>query len=364
MNIPKPDDLTIEITKPAKKVLGDVPAAYDLDKSEYQYFLAKPEHSTSFVIKKSADGSEEQFAPASILGAGGFGRVRLFISKQDQSHVFAVKNVLHDNQIQSRALPFGVEGRVRASIREIEYLARVNPGLAPYLLKTFINDAGEFDNRMLMPYFPGQTLLDFVLGKVKTVAEFALLMLKIAQEVKRVHQLGLYHGDLRSGNFIINHAEQKEFGMRSFTVTIIDFDHGGEIGKRWQDSVEPGTLSDAEIMLFDCDEGYDVSSLRHWMNMSRSNTYIAIPDADQQIDKHFPAFRQFISPKFNKKYEPIQELDEFIIQMTANLETWDSRQRYEARLKNTSSTLFHERKRSVDEVDALAAEWEAKTIRL
>lgn len=343
------------------KIKDSIPAAYDLDQSEYQYSLSKRGRSTSFVVKgKGAE--QETFVPVSTIGKGAFGRVRLFRSQQNNKHMFAVKNVLPPDD-DAPATQAEVDGKVRASLREIDYLARVNPDLNPYLLKHFIDEAGNYDHRLLMPYIPGNTLMDFSITFISTAAEFALLMLKAAQAVARVHQLGLYHGDVRDGNFIISFADVKEFGMRSFTVRMIDFDHGGEIGKRWSDGIA-GALSSFELILDDLNEESDVSDLRAWMLLCKNDLYITIPTAERNLNKYFPAFRQFLNTPIGK-YVPVRALHDFINHMTANLQDWEQANNMKISDKKRAGSqlnLFAEKPQEIKADDLIAQEFEINSL--
>lgn len=357
MHIPIPD--FPEYERPELKV-AETPAAYDLDKSEYQYHLAEEGRSTSFIIKKSNGEKFVPAFPAPILGQGGFGRVRLFISEQDSSQMFAVKNALRQSKSESQA---DINGKVRASIREIDYLAKVHPGLSPYLLMNFINK-NRFDNRMLMPYFRGTTLQDFVITYLSRTEEFALLMLKVAQEVARVHQLGLFHGDIRSGNFIIERTKTLEFGIPSFIVRMIDFYLGGEIGKDRFEGVT-GQLSHDELFTCDLNERVDVADLCWWIQICKSDLYLTIPVADQEIEQKFPAFREFFKcASAGEDVEvPVSKLHDFISQLTENLRTLEKLNKLKDSDEMPSYSeylnLFSHHKTSSSEDDEIAKEWNA-----
>jgi serine/threonine protein kinase len=342
---------------------------HDMSHSQFSYYPAGTVKQHSFIMRSGKD-ILETYQPKRELGRGANGVVRLFHSKEERpDQPLAVKSPLgieSQGEVGDEEYQEYIDALVRATNREVMYFSRLYPELSPCLVEHFINDDNQYDNRMLMPYLPGKTLSYFVKTEIHSAPAYALMMLKISQEVARLHEMGLYHGDLRSGNIMIQQSDKMEFGMPSYTVHLIDFDHGGEIGKDRFADVE-GDIAFFEICYMGVNHQTDIMYLQLWFNFCKVNFLFRYPDEKGRLLENFPAFTQF-SAQGDDVEMPVPEpekLKKFIADLTENLSAWqltnrfngDHKQRYTANLG-----LFPMRKTSRVDEERIAEQWEANHV--
>ncbi len=359
----------------------DKPAAYNLETSAFQYNRATS-RSNSFIIHQ-ADSGVETYQPQCELGFGNNGRVRLFASQQHPEKVLAVKNPQSPPGSDDQGSDAShclvsqdeIQGFARVTNREIFYLSQAYPQLSPYLVQHYVNNNATHDFRMLMPYFKGKTLIEFIKNEINHAGHLALLMLKVAAEIDRIHKLGLYHGDLRSGNFICDHSSMIEYGLTSFTVTIIDFDHGGEIGKDRFTGLDEGEgIAFFEIFMYGISEFTDILHLMQWMHES-IKVYETHRGRDADLSKNFPALEKFLEKfikqgdnddtcKWIKFTESLTSnaIPDFIGQLTGNLSKWHHHlsPAPEKKVAKPALKLFFRKSKEID----METQWKASEFQL
>ncbi len=224
----------------------------DMAKSPYRYFEHTPERQASLIELVNAGGEKETFSQFTPLAHGKHGDVRTVVSAQSGS-TFAVKRMTINPGYLDRPNQEELSDYIEFVNHEMQFLSAAYPGCGPYLVKHFINADGDYDYRILMPYFPGKQFNQFVAEEIKTPAEFALLILKITEEIIRIHKLGFYHGDLHPGNILCRKNGKQEFGIDSFDVHFVDFSLA--------DKISDPKICSRPVGSFIIDDVYDVSWL-------------------------------------------------------------------------------------------------------
>ncbi len=146
----------------------------------------------------------QRYQPKEILGAGGFGTA--FLCHDNKREMKVVIKTIHTADL-SRSLQ---EVRNEAST-----LIQLNDQAIIDLL-----DFDYMNNRpyMVMDYFPGMTLEDYVKRNGPlSLADLIEVAQEIARAMQSAHQKGVFHRDLKPANILVRKQEEK------WTVKIIDF---------------------------------------------------------------------------------------------------------------------------------------------
>lgn len=186
-----------------------------LPKVEYtKHTKHEMKRSDSFVKFTASDGSTTLYKPSKELGRGKYGKVTLFT---DGYHHLVVKKPLRQfKRLKSEAIATQL---AEGAEREFHYTKLAYPDKRPYSLikyKAKNNtepDIHYFEYRMMLPFVNGVTLYDLSL----TQPDPDILLLSfyhIAKEVKRLHDLGIIHGDLSCNNIMIKSP---------YKIRLIDF---------------------------------------------------------------------------------------------------------------------------------------------
>ena len=158
------------------------------------------------------DGAVAIFKPVRELGAGAYGLVRLF-KRTDGQEEIAVKS------IRCNVVVDDCSRLTRELNREVAFNQRAYPDNFSELFEfmTRENDRLNYINYHLMPYVKGETV-DLLIPKSTCLHQLANMILKIAQEVDRIHGVGIIHGDLNPRNIMIHCGENG-----AVVVRLIDF---------------------------------------------------------------------------------------------------------------------------------------------
>ena len=165
--------------------------------------------SVTLVAQESESGIPdiETYMPEKFIGKGAYGSVRLFASQNTPSKKLVVKQSMMTSA-DEKLSGYSIFVDAHEANHELDFLKRAYPDDGPYKLKHYvINGGAGYDYRMVMPFVPGKTIDKTVL-EARSPAECAQLLLAIAIEMQRIHELGIVHGDARPGNIIID--TQKE----------------------------------------------------------------------------------------------------------------------------------------------------------
>lgn len=163
------------------------------------YQPSKKRHSFFISINKNTN-QLSNFKPEKEIGVGGFATVRLF--KSDEGETIAVKTP-KDNK-------YGFYHRQKELKNELNFNKLAYPS-ETYAAFEF---PGNFDYRFVMPYVDAKTVRTIFL-KTTCHAELAHLILLMATELQRLHDLRILHKDIHENNIMISQDRRQ--------VRFIDF---------------------------------------------------------------------------------------------------------------------------------------------
>ena len=155
------------------------------------------------------------FKPGKELGRGSYGIVRLFQSADGQE--IAVKSLVHSFvNIQW----FMSNKQELSTKREAEFNQKAYPNDPISEIFGFVINKDRqsiYTNRYVMSYIKGEKA-GALIPKIKTAQQLAIITLKIALELDRLHQIDIIHSDLHFANIMINYDEHE-----NILVRLIDF---------------------------------------------------------------------------------------------------------------------------------------------
>lgn len=155
------------------------------------------------------------FKPVQELGRGSYGIVRLFRSSEGQElGVKSLKNPITNTPWFGQD-QLGLNIKREAQFNQIAYPNDPLSEIHEFHRNT--NGHSHYTNRFIMAYIKGDTAKP-ALMKVTSPHLLAHISLKIAQELERIHQLGIIHGDLYHSNIMIHCDDNKNVAVR-----LIDF---------------------------------------------------------------------------------------------------------------------------------------------
>ena len=168
---------------------------------------------------------KQKYELISILGTGGFGRVRLFRDKKNIEMKFAIKTVKKD--LMNRHA-------MKSLIREVEILRKLDhPNIVNYI-ETYED---EMFINIVMEYIPGDNLLKIISNKTynefgeKDINEIITVLLKT---VHFIHKNNTVHRDLKPNNILFSIPGNYQ------SLKLIDF--GLSIGNSEKDTYRVGSL--------------------------------------------------------------------------------------------------------------------------
>ncbi len=177
----------------------------------------------SFYIEADKAGNPlSLFFESSTLSKGRFGQVRLF--KSETGEMCAVKSPrkvekLHESVKKEENMSL---------LRGLRLYARAYPEDRRFGLFDFNVREGRcywHNNRVIQDYIAGQTFGALWENGDLTAHVFPKLVLVIAEELDRIHALGIVHMDVHPWNIMVQQVKD------DFTVRLIDFDLACEKGR-------------------------------------------------------------------------------------------------------------------------------------
>lgn len=179
-------------------------------------YVSTRERRDSFVeITDNETGEILKFEPEMQLGSGSYGLVRLF---SHNGNKIAVKSP-HKKSTQELNRKDVKEKHVDTN-HEFALMQQAYPDESPFFLTQFEGKANikEYfhDYRMIIPFFTGAKLADYF-SDVAHTKDMAVLLLRVACELLRLHSIGIIHGDVSENNIIV-HVDNAEI-----TIYFIDF---------------------------------------------------------------------------------------------------------------------------------------------
>ncbi|MBA3536992.1 MAG: ankyrin repeat domain-containing protein [Tatlockia sp.] len=231
----------------------------------------------------SVDKFEEssyRFTQVKKLAEGKSGGVRLFENAEGQK--IAVKSPINDylglNAFQIKLL----HGRMK---REFNFYKLAYPDDNELSRLFKIGNEEIYTNRFIMPFIEGEEADKFI-SKISCTFQLAKIVLQLAIEINRIHEIGILHGDLHKKNILI---------QSDFSVRIIDFGRSYFLNEKSMNSMAVGprgTLWYAPELFRDKtlkpDTSQDVFSFGWFLNKELTNH-----PAHQQFFELFPSVKTF-----------------------------------------------------------------------
>ncbi len=188
----------------------------------------KPKKSTSYVdITDTLTKETKRFQFSKNLGEGTYGYVRLFVNGDDKIAVKALKEdekgIEEGREEKLRHLTKKEVGELQENMTsEMTLMREAYPDDPHYWLGHYVEPEKDrknflYDCRMIQPFVAGLKLDDFA-KSIDDPEELALLMLRVAEELNRIHvEAGIIHGDAGARNIIVKRNKD------DFDIHFLDF---------------------------------------------------------------------------------------------------------------------------------------------
>lgn len=263
--------------------------------NHYVVYYTHADNQEALVILDTVTGNSETLHPEYHMGAGGFGSVMKFSS---DNYTFAVKKPkdgwikMHEDQADFDAY----KNHKKWMSHEYKYLRLAYPNNGPYVLQQLRdvkNNLRRYSYRLIMPVIPGQELEKHLL-KFRGADHLAQTLLRVAEEIQRIHNLGIIHGDIRTGNILVNPININ--GKEDVRVHLLDFYMAHKIGKNapFDDSDNPYVAPERLRWDVAGHPSQDVFSLAITIQYALTEIRRLDKTIDAQIQKHFPAIKEFM----------------------------------------------------------------------
>ncbi len=338
----------LPVDKASIRILG---GAYKLGNAlnpEINYRRKKITREQSFIELTSLNTGERRiYKPESLLGKGGFGRVRLFRDESNPARTLAVKSLNFNSDLVGED-QYGLLHDVLAIGMEMHFLKLAYPGESPYGVKIIYDKQGRLDYRAVMPVVSGLNLLTTVINIIANPAQFAALALRVMQEIHRLHELGIIHCDINLNNMLIEKTPAFEYGLPVFKVHFIDF---GSASNRNEDApisfgknlfTPPELIRNDEVIL-PAEPSLDIYSLAHAFGLSLA--FRGQRDANflNVINKQFPSISRLCTKGISENPQDRPDLNSNIELLTNELKQWHNKQHYKQqnliRFSNISASM-------------------------
>ena len=151
---------------------------------------------------------KKKYEYISLLGNGGFGKVRLFRDKNFKNLKYAIKTIKKD-YLNSHL--------IQCIIDEIKILRSLDH---PNIVKYFETYEDENLIHIVMEYIPGQNLLDLLTSRKKknfTEHQICLMITSILKAILFLHRANIIHRDLKPENILFSNID--DFS----SLKLIDF---------------------------------------------------------------------------------------------------------------------------------------------
>lgn len=176
---------------------------------------AKPKRTISFLnVTDTKTKQTKRFDFSKNLGEGTYGYVRMFVNGEDKIAVKALKEFkekdgtvcddLH-HLSKEEAAEWQRDMDSEFTLMREAYPAEPYFSIHHYQEREKNKDGFIYDCRMTMPFISGMKLPDFANNQIKDPREMAKLMLRVTQELQRLHvETGIIHGDAGGRNIMVN----------------------------------------------------------------------------------------------------------------------------------------------------------------
>ncbi len=293
------------------------------DTNRYVVFYTAANDTEAVVVLDTLTGNSETYHPEKRMGAGGFGSVIKFTFG---SQMFAVKKPKQDwiKMREDQSDIDAYKNHKKWMKHEYKYLSLAYPDNGPYVLQQLRGikkNLRRYSYRLIMPVVPGKELEKHQ-KTFRRADQIAVAFLRIAEEIQRIHNLGIIHGDIRTGNILIEPT--KINGKDDVSVHLLDFYMAHKIGKNapFDDSNNPYVAPERLRWDVAGHPSQDVFSLAITFKDALSQITRADKTIDSQLDKHFPAIKDLIKRGQSITISHRPSLPEFISTLRQQLHAY------------------------------------------
>ncbi len=172
-----------------------------------------------------------------------------------------------------------------------------------------------YEYRYIMPFYTGETAYH-LLPQITCVRRIAEIIVKIAEELDRIHRIGIIHGDLNPSNIMIYFDENK------ITIQLIDFEYSYSINDQlaiaWSSDLSGHYWFAPEL----CTEKHEVkphSNQDVFGFAFALNMMLPSNPSYENLMQSFPSIRAFICTALSEAPMFRPSLSEFNHQLTKEL---------------------------------------------
>ncbi|HTM62928.1 MAG TPA: ankyrin repeat domain-containing protein [Gammaproteobacteria bacterium] len=266
----------------------------------------------SIIVLNTQTGAAEIYTEWGIIGKGGYGVIH--------EYQCGVKRLVL-KELHSKWVKIDDEYAHRVMLKDLEHefklLALIYPENGPYVLQQFNGNGksnGLFSYRMIMPYIPGG-YFDIMLNDLADSYDKACLLLRILEELQRIHDHGYIHGDIRKGNILIEKVQNG--AVKDYKVRFIDFNFATRIGKPVSYFLHNREEIPPEAKLFDvaAQPSYDIYMLSWWLSQLNYKP---------GLSKKFPSICRLIQNGIKNNPSLRPELPEIIKALRADIAKYEA----------------------------------------
>lgn len=294
---------------------------------KFEYVRSTKRHDS--IIKEFDLRTENSSTYTAIqwLGGGAYGDVRLFSNGE---HQLAVKSpapavCLNAEEVEKDAIAIKKE----YDLTKIAY-PDDHYSLSVYVDQTPHNET-MVDYRFIMPFVEGKTLTNTLNNSIE-FDELPKMFLRIAQELSRIHRLGILHGDPNPENiFIIKKHNDYQIRLIDFGISYRMTDSANNLFDLPQGPISAPERHQAEpIPANRRQDSYSLAKLFNWV----ISTYF--PDNHHE---KYPSLDRFIFKGTRIKQSERQRLTAFITSISVEILSYDIPES----LKTVCAALFNDR---------------------
>lgn len=258
------------------------------------YNCSSGKRASFFTCLNIKDETSSVFEPVKELGRGTFGHVRLFKNMEGEN--LAVKSPIHIDVNRSKSSIGQLKRTIALEVR-LNNLAYPN-GSSHELFNFHKNDM--YTNRYVMPFVAGEQP-NHLMSTIMDEYQLAQVVLEMALELQRIHNVGILHGDIYVKNILIHRINN------TYSVRFIDFGHSVLLTKlristwvpsdgncKWYPPERCGTQSSHSLKPHVNQDVYSFGFLL--------NTVLGEHPSYQRLIQSFPSIQTFITDSL--KTEP------------------------------------------------------------
>lgn len=187
-------------------------AGCDITQTSIPFYKTRGRRPSFFGILDTNTNISRMFHPKGTIGRGASSTVRKF--EDNEGYVIAVKQPNKPIPAVAKKMP----SRCQAMLdRETTINKKVYPNDSDVITFQFPTISTY---RSIMPYVPGETAW-ILLKKSNCPHELAQIIVAMAKELDRMHQIGVIHGDMNPKNCIL----KKDLTSQNYQARFVDFEH-------------------------------------------------------------------------------------------------------------------------------------------